>query len=120
MNKVRARARNGNTGILPDITASGEDLLNAIYHERRVELSCEGHRWFDLVRTGRLEKVVKTDGYKVKANLERDGVGGYIITDSGDPSFHANNLSMPKNMLFPIPQSEIDNTNGKVKQNPGY
>ncbi len=120
VNRVRARARNGNSEILPDITASGEDLLNAIYHERRVELCNEGHRWFDLVRTGRLEQVVKVKGYKVKANLAPDGKGGYIITDSEDPLFHANNLQMPKNMLYPIPQSEIDNSNGAITQNPGY
>lgn len=120
LNQVRARARNGNEAILPDITSSGNDLLNAIYHERRVELCNEGHRWFDLVRTGRLEKVVKTDGYKVKANLKRDGSGGYIITDSGDPKFHATNLQMPKNMLYPIPQTEIDNSNGVITQNVGY
>ena len=29
------------------------DALEAIYHERRVELALEGHRYFDLLRTGR-------------------------------------------------------------------
>ena len=38
---------------LSEVVASGEELLEAIYHERRVELAGEGHRFFDLVRTGR-------------------------------------------------------------------
>ncbi|WP_209319916.1 RagB/SusD family nutrient uptake outer membrane protein [Ancylomarina longa] len=120
LNLVRARARQGNAGVLPDVTASGTALLDAIYHERRVELCGEGHRFHDLVRTGRLEQKLKIDGYKVKASLVRDGSGGYIITDSGEPKFFATSLSMPKNIFFPIPQSEVDNTGGLVEQNPGY
>ena len=120
LNMVRERARQGNAGILPDVTASGSDLLNAIYHERRVELCGEGHRFHDLVRTGRLEKVLKTDGYKVKAALTRNGDDTYTVADSGEPIFKATNLMMPKNMFFPIPQSEVDNTGGLVTQNPGY
>ncbi len=47
LNRVRSRAG------LPDVVASGQTLTNAIYHERRVELVGEGHRFFDLVRTNR-------------------------------------------------------------------
>ena len=45
-----------NTGYsnnLPKVTASGQNLLEAIWHERAVELSLEDLRYFDLVRTGR-------------------------------------------------------------------
>ena len=47
LNRVRERAG------LDALNVSGNALTNAIYQERRVELAGEGHRFFDLVRTGR-------------------------------------------------------------------
>ena len=45
LNTVRARVGLGTSPI--------SDPLQAVYHERRVELAMEGHRYWDLVRTGR-------------------------------------------------------------------
>ncbi len=50
LNRVRRRAFGD---MLHDITATGSALTEAIYQERRLELVGEGHRFFDLVRTGR-------------------------------------------------------------------
>lgn len=91
LNTVRARARGSNPDILPDIEASGSALLQAIYRERRIELALEGHRFFDLVRTGRAAAELGDLGYQ-------EGVHN----------------------LFPIPESQIQATNGAVTQNPGY
>jgi len=91
LNLVRARARGTNANILPDVTATGPALLDAIYHERRVELGLEGHRFFDLVRTGRGGSVLGPLGY----------VEG-------------------THKVFPIPQSQIQATNGAIVQNQGY
>ena len=91
LNAVRARASASGSQTLPPVTSSGQTLLNAIYRERRIELGLEGHRFFDLVRTGRAASVLGSLGYT-------DGVHN----------------------VFPIPQSQIQATNGAIVQNPGY
>ncbi|WP_395052459.1 RagB/SusD family nutrient uptake outer membrane protein [Flavobacterium sp.] len=50
LNQVRQRAFADNNH---NISASGAALTDFIYAERRVELVGEGHRFFDLVRTGK-------------------------------------------------------------------
>ncbi|MBO6879250.1 MULTISPECIES: RagB/SusD family nutrient uptake outer membrane protein [Winogradskyella] len=50
LNRVRERAFGNSDN---NVSATGSALTDAIYHERRVELVGEGHRFFDLVRTGR-------------------------------------------------------------------
>lgn len=80
--------------LLPDVTASGQDLLDAIWHERRVELAMEQHRHFDLIRQGRAEEVYHAHG---KQNFEAG-----------------------THELYPIPSGEIQLSNGQLDQNPGY
>ena len=92
LNEVRERAREGNGAILPDITETNKDLLRGIIlQERRVELALEGHRYWDLIRTGNAPTVL--------------GPLGFVTG---------------KNELFPIPQTEIDLTQGALEQNPGW
>ena len=45
-------------GPLPTTVTSEDDLIEAILKERRVEFAMEGHRFFDLRRTGRAEAVL--------------------------------------------------------------
>ncbi|WP_081959084.1 RagB/SusD family nutrient uptake outer membrane protein [Algibacter lectus] len=48
------RARAGLTSLVGTATTQA-DVETAIQKERRVELALEGHRWFDLVRTGTVD-----------------------------------------------------------------
>lgn len=54
------RARVG----LPSIPAT----LPNIYNERRLELATEGHRWFDLVRTGQAATALAFKGFQAGVN----------------------------------------------------
>ena len=67
-------------GVLPDLSPSlaGQELLNAIYHERRVELGMESRRFYDLVRTGRyFDALLKKDPSGVsRTNAERHSIQG--------------------------------------------
>lgn len=58
LNEVRRRAF-GDTN--HDVSASGAALTDFIWAERRVELVGEGHRFFDLVRTGKAAQEI--DGF---------------------------------------------------------
>lgn len=60
LNKVRARARSSFNGTLPEdllknvTTSNANELRPIIQHERRVELAQEFHRYFDLMRWGKV------------------------------------------------------------------
>ncbi|WP_084761766.1 RagB/SusD family nutrient uptake outer membrane protein [Spirosoma spitsbergense] len=61
LNQIRQRA---GLGALP--IRDKKELLMAIEQEKRVELAMEGYRWFDLIRTGRAQDVLKiTDSKKL-------------------------------------------------------
>ena len=74
LNEVRARAE------LPPVNITDQSSLRQmIYHDRRIELVFEGHRFFDLKRQGRAEEVLGPLGWQ--------------------PGVHE---------YFPIPQEELD------------
>ncbi|WP_295202484.1 RagB/SusD family nutrient uptake outer membrane protein [uncultured Chryseobacterium sp.] len=94
LNKIKSRA-----GIASVNLVSQQALLAEIDKERRLELVGEGHRWFDLVRTGKAVQVMtqhfaSTPGYST-ATIDQH------------------------NLLMPVPQGQI-NTDPAIKQNPGY
>lgn len=88
LNTVRNRAG------LPDMNINSESaLLETILHERRIELFSEqGHRWFDLKRTGRASELL-----------------GMVKPDWEDTD-----------VLLPIPESELQANPNLLPQNQGY
>lgn len=105
VNRIRERAFNNSDNNLPSM---GQDELRlAIYKERRLELAHEGHRWFDLVRTGRLVQRMKAH-----AAIEAD------LAESDKTNIAAN--IQDYHNLMPIPQHEIDLNPDVIIQNPGY
>jgi len=91
---VRARARGTNASLLPKVTTTNQaEMRNAIRHERRVELGMEFDRFYDLVRWGIAQEV-----------LHAAGKTGY----------------QEKHTLLPLPQNEVDKSNGVLVQNPNY
>ncbi|MFC0772394.1 RagB/SusD family nutrient uptake outer membrane protein [Terrimonas alba] len=87
LNQVRQRvALSAYTGL------SKDDTREKIYTERRLELAFEGHRWFDLVRTGRAFSIMQPYGM------------------------------LQHMTFFPVPLSQVQliNDNSVFPQNPGY
>lgn len=98
LNKVRTRAGVVEKTGLTQITAR-----TAIELERRLELSCEGHRWFDLVRTNRVSEVMTAH------------FAAYPIAESTGAVAR---MEM-RHFLFPIP--DVERTiNPDLTQNEGY
>ncbi|GGF14284.1 RagB/SusD family nutrient uptake outer membrane protein [Flavobacterium limi] len=88
LNKVRNRA-----GLNDTSAVTQQEIITALIIERRHELFTEqGHRFFDLKRTGMLDSVLG------------DSKSGWNSTDN----------------LMPIPQSELTLNKNLMPQNPGY
>jgi len=100
LNEVRNRV-----GLTP-IGAYSED---ALFEERRMELSLEGIRYFDLLRRGLTV---------AEAELTTVGEMGPNYTD--DASTYDVTFNTATRGFLPIPQTEIDLSNGTLVQNDGY
>lgn len=91
-NMVRARAG------LPTVATdgTGEITLSELLNERRVELAFENHRFDDLTRTNQAQTVLSA------------------FASTTGAAFSGTDL------LLPIPQNEINVSEGRLSQNPGY
>lgn len=99
------RMRAARQGATPAETQANKDAMKAsaadmtidyILDERGRELVGEQLRWFDLVRTNKLLERVRLHNEQARANI------------------------LPKHMLRPIPQDQIDRSSTPFPQNAGY
>lgn len=91
------RRRGAWPGMEASIEISAEEAtLDFLLDERGRELVGEGHRWFDLTRTGRLVERVRAHNPEGRNNIQ---------------DYH---------ILRPIPLEQIDRTSGGYQQNCGY
>ena len=93
LNDIHERA--GLKAYTTDELSSQELFREAVWKERRFELAFENHRWFDLLRTGKAVEIMNSS------------VNGEFIVETYQ-------------LLFPIPQSQIDASPNKMTQNDKY
>ena len=97
VNQVRARVS------MAPVSAAELDI-DRILHERRMELAFEGHRYFDLVRTG---KAIEYISAELMSNCDYE-----LRTFRTEP--------IPEyQLILPIPVGEIEKDQ-TLTQNPGY
>lgn len=90
----QVRTRVGLSNSIPAVAIAGKEAFrDFILDERGRELFCEGHRRRDLIRHDKFISTAHEEGYTT---------------------------AQPYMVLFPIPQNIIDESQGKIKQNPGY
>ena len=95
INVIRRRAAWPGQEDKMEVTADVVDL-DFLLVERARELVGEGHRWYDLVRTGKLVELVRAHNPQARDNIQ---------------DFH---------VVRPVPLDQIDRTLGGYPQNPGY
>ncbi|MBS1654905.1 MAG: RagB/SusD family nutrient uptake outer membrane protein, partial [Bacteroidetes bacterium] len=93
VNQVRARA---------GLAAMSNVTLAQLFDERRREFAAEGLRWFDLQRSGNLVTIMNAWRTVEDATLNK------ISTITKD------------DIIYPVPQSQLDAAPGLYDQNPGY
>lgn len=119
LNKVRARV-----GLSP-VETTGVALRDAIRAERRLELAHEQCRLYDLRRwdcaNGKkmMANVFGPNGSFVKYNTG-DNADMYEKWNQGEPSDKGIRFDENRDLLWPIPQYEIQHSNGAIIQNPNY
>jgi starch-binding outer membrane protein, SusD/RagB family len=102
LNLVRARVN------LAAVTSTGTALFDAIKLERRLELAHEGDRYFDLVRWG--DALANLGVKNPDKGIEMKPHQNWTEGRPGKDSYG----------LWPIPQIEINKTNPRWNNNPGY
>lgn len=112
VNEIRKRAG------MPDITSSGDQLLEDIKHERRIELVFEEHRYFDVRRWKEADKYLGRTVHAITIKQYPDGHKTYEVSKLRS-SAGGDRLWDNKMYWLPIMKAEKDK-NPKLNQNPLY
>ncbi|MBE8712318.1 RagB/SusD family nutrient uptake outer membrane protein [Sphingobacterium hungaricum] len=117
VNAIRTRAANlphkknedgvdaAKYNVKPYLSFTDQDhARRAVRFERRLELAMEGHRFFDLVRWGVAKQTIES----------------YSAFEGQHLSSFLGITFQPSHEYWPIPQGEIDRSNGSLTQNTGY
>ena len=112
VNEVRNRAG------MPDITSTGEQLLEDIKHERRIELAFEEHRYFDVRRWMEADKYLGRTMHAITVKKYPDGHKTYEVSDLRS-DVGGDRIWDDKMYWLPILKTERDKNPGLV-QNPLY
>jgi hypothetical protein len=108
LNVIRKRAK------MPDVTASGAELIDKIRNERRIELAFEEHRYYDVRRWKLGEEFLNKTVTGITILKLPDGTKTYT------PGKTVEERKFYEQMYWlPIPKGETDK-NPRIKQNPGY
>jgi SusD family. len=108
------KVRNRESVKMPPVTESGDQLLEKLRNERRIELAFENHRYFDLRRWRIAEIYENIDAKGIEVVKKDDGTFNY------NPITVLERKFLPQHYLLPIPRSEIIKSNNSLTQNPFY
>jgi hypothetical protein len=97
LNQVRTRA-----GLAATTAAGQAQVREAIFKERRVELAFENKRWFDIIRTDRIQEIIVPYGRRIVANP----LDYYFPPIPG--AVPRNNVFTNLNKFFPYPAAESE------------
>lgn len=119
LNRVRKRVN------LPEVTSSGKALRDAIRLERRLELALEHQRLYDIRRwtddNGKkvISNLMGENGSFVKYNME-ESTDEYEVTNQRENSNKGITFKEDRDLLFPIPNTEVLLSGGSIVQNPNF
>src|SRR5690606_37384593 len=115
INKIRNRSD------LPNLPTclTKDQMRDAIYKERRVELSFEDKRFLDNKRLAQLPETMGKPRHNmvIRNTKPADNSGVWVYSIEEEKKYTVKIL--PKQYMSPIPQNVIDQ-NPKIEQNPGY
>ncbi len=110
INKIRTRS-NLNPIDVTVSEASEKDMLQYVLNERKMELSAEGKRWYDVLRLGKIKNFAYRDEFLINEVMN--------YNESANPAWIRSVLSDDHALYLPIYKDELE-TNKLLEQNPYY